>query len=60
MPRIFIDIGDNQSFDMQIEPNDEGTKLFIKIKTNDGVVYSGEIVEREDEFMSPPEGHLKK
>lgn len=54
MARIFIDTGVD-AFDIQIEPNEDSSKLFIKLKTSDGIVYSGELLETNKEFLSPPE-----
>ena len=54
MARIYIDTGFD-AFNIDMQPDDEGKKMFVKITSTDGVVYSGELVEQEKEFLSPPE-----
>lgn len=59
MARIYIDTGFD-AFNIDMQPDDEGKKMFVKITSTDGVVYAGELLETTKEPLSPPEDIIPK
>lgn len=54
MARIYIDTGFD-AFDIDMQPDDEGKKMFVKIITTEGIVYAGELTLQDKEFLTPPD-----
>jgi hypothetical protein len=54
MPRIFVDTGFD-AFNIDMQEDDAGEKMLVKIVSSDGIVYSGELVKQSNELLSPPD-----
>ena len=54
MPRIYVDTGFD-AFNIDMQQDDDGDKLFVKIIETGGRVYSGELMLQQSEPLTPPD-----